>query len=707
MTIARACLTAPFSLCLLAAFSAAEAEPFRTIDSYATGEYPSAATTRDFNNDGVLDIATANLNDQNVSVLLGKPDGTFSAATTFAIGASAVELASADLNSDGNADLVVSDGMKSIAIALGNGAGGFNAPTIIQVGLDPRGIAIADLNHDGKLDLAIALHGVENNTTGDVVVMLGNGNGTFASPILYKLDHKANHLVATDLNGDGKLDLAVSVDHFGSPKNGLAILLGNGDGTFQAATTSVAGDATDVAAADLNGDGKMDVVLAGTYANVVRVLLGNGDGTFQAAVAYPATGTAVTVSAADLNNDGIVDLIAGGVHAAVLLGNGDGTFQSAVPYAVGLRFARVADFNGDGNPDIVAGDGFSAIGIGFGDGDGTFRAGLAYPLGTSVSGFATADFNRDGNLDVAAGVSGGASTVAVLLGDGSGNLSPGVSIGTLPVAQLFTGDFNGDGKADILFVGYAGFGSTAFNVYPGNGDGTFQALITTTVPIGGDISPTIADYNHDSIPDLAVTFFEDKKISILLGNGDGTFRLVATYATGTYPGHPVAGDFDENGTLDLAVPSGSGISIYTGNGDGTFKAPHVRSKLKGALAAADVNQDGKVDLVVSGTPGKVLLGNGDGTFAPALRLPSDTDTVRVADVNDDGKPDVMGSTTFGGLIYLRGRGNGTFAHGINVPTGSEFTDAPVLGDLNGDGRPEAIMSDLFSSIVVLLNTTGP
>jgi hypothetical protein len=139
-------------------------------------------------------------------------------------------------------------------------------------------------------------------------------------------------LVATDLNHDGKLDLAVAVQHFSSPKNGLAVLLGNGDGTFQAAVTSVAGDASDVAPSDLNADGNVDLVLAGHYSDEVRVVLGNGDGTFQSPIAYPTEGAAETVTTADLNGDSVPDLLVGGDHTAVLLGNGDGSFGAAVPY---------------------------------------------------------------------------------------------------------------------------------------------------------------------------------------------------------------------------------------------------------------------------------------------------------------------------------------------------------------------------------------
>jgi hypothetical protein len=173
------------------------ARTFLTGRNYPSGEYPVAAVVQDFNNDGIADIASANQNDKNVSVFLGN-GGTFGAANTFKLGAGAIEIASGDLNGDGKADLVVTDGIRSAYIALGNGDGTFGSSATITLHNDPRGIAIADLNGDGILDLVIAIFGPPNNSQGEAAILIGAGDGTFASPVFYPLTHNGVRPVTTE-----------------------------------------------------------------------------------------------------------------------------------------------------------------------------------------------------------------------------------------------------------------------------------------------------------------------------------------------------------------------------------------------------------------------------------------------------------------------------------------------------------------------------
>jgi len=687
-------------LTLLAALEIApitSARIFLTGRNYPSGGTPIAAAVQDFNNDGVSDIAS--VSGSKVSVLLNNGDGTFGTANTFAVGAGAVEIASADLNGDGNADLVVTDDIQSAYVVLGNGDGTFGSPAQISLHDSPFGIAIADLNGDGILDLAIA---IAAGSHGEAAILIGLGDGSFAPPVYYGLTYNGVRLVATDLNHDGKLDLAVAIEN-PSARYALEVLLGNGDGTFQPGVTSVLGSSDDIAAADFNGDGNVDLALVASLGSVVRVVLGNGDGTFQPATEYSSGDVEFTVATADLSRDGVPDLVVGGGdHVSILLGNGDGSFGAPVHYGVGTDFARIGYFNRDRDPDVVAQGNPSGIGVAFGRGDGTLRAPRSFAGG--VLGFDSGDFDGDGYADIVDGF-----PLSFLRGLGDGTFAPGVPIEDLSGGVIGT-DLNSDGNFDLLVTPYL---EDRIATLLGNGDGTFQASQFTTVPFS-PFGLVAADFNNDGQPDAAMIYSElggPNGFLILLGNGDGTFQAPIIYETDDIQA-PVAGDFNGDGNIDLALFNtfGDDLGIYLGNGDGTF-APPLTTMINNPVysAAGDLNEDGKLDLVVGGDGLRLLLGNGDGTFQTPETIYSDYGPVKVADVDLDGRLDITVSPLHGEIVVLRGRGDGTFSSGMKFPTGNFFSGRFVLSDLNGDKTPEAIVTTgvYTSSLTVLLNTSRP
>jgi hypothetical protein len=322
----------------------------------------------DVNGDGVLDLAIANFYANTVGVLLGNSDGTFQAAVTYASGGShAASVAIADVNGDGKPDLVVANDT-SVGVLLGNGNGTFQAAVSYSSG-GFTSVAVADVNGDGKLDLVVG------NFADSVSVLIGNGDGTFQLGASYSSPGVISVAVA-DVNGDGKPDLLVA-----NLYNNVAVLLGNGDGTFQPAVVYDPGgfDASAVIARDVNGDGKPDLLVTNWNVNnhdfhsdgVIGVLLGNGDGTFQAAVTYDSGGQSPSsIAVADVNGDGKPDLVVencsfnggsddcspGDGAVGVLLGNGDGTFQPATTYSSSGSMPQsvaIADVNGDGKPDLL------------------------------------------------------------------------------------------------------------------------------------------------------------------------------------------------------------------------------------------------------------------------------------------------------------------------------------------------------------------
>jgi len=330
-------------------------------------------------------------------------------------GSAASSVAVGDLNGDGKPDLVVANASSgTVAVFLGNGDGTFQA-AVTYAGGDANGLVIADVNGDGKPDIVVA--------NGGVGVLLGNGDGTFQPVVNYSAGGDSNSVAVADVNRDGKLDIVATIWCSDQYCDGtVSVLLGDGDGTFQPAVTYSSGGAygESVAVADVNGDGKPDLLVAnlGLDTGEVGVLLGNGDGTFQPAVSYSWSGRADSLAVADVNGDGKLDLLLGDWGKAtlgVMLGNGDGTFQAAVTYptgssgAIGTRIVAVADVNGDGKPDLLVTtqcgnnncDNHGTVGVLLGNGDGTFQPGVNFDSGGyGASGIAVADVNGDGLPDL-------------------------------------------------------------------------------------------------------------------------------------------------------------------------------------------------------------------------------------------------------------------------------------------------------------------
>lgn len=426
----------------------------------------------DFNHDGKLDLAEAEAGSGTL-VLLGNGDGTFQnpLASPVGQGGRSPANAIADLNGDGALDFLSADAnLDTVDIVLGNGNGTFGVSTDIALAPDiygPDAGAVADFNGDGKLDLAVTEIGFPD---GQVSVQLGNGDGTFQQPVVSPLTVESinnNDLMqAADFNGDGKADLVVMDDYAA----GFEVLLGNGDGSFQpAVNTSVSPRILSLAVGDFNGDGKADVVITanGSGVGLLNIYLGNGDGTFRAGAQYNIPLYSYVV-AGDVNDDGKPDLIVTGVNLLqVFLGKGDGTFQVPIsgPAAPISGSAVLSDFNGDGKPDIAVGT-YGGIAWLAGNGNGTFQAPVYSACGLA-------------------------------------NCSGSGSAGYQYTGRMVVGDFNGDGKLDLVTYAPVDTSLGGEVVIIGNGDGTFQEPYPYSTN-GQQVDLLAGDFNSDSISDLAI-----------------------------------------------------------------------------------------------------------------------------------------------------------------------------------------------------------
>jgi hypothetical protein len=664
-------------------------------------------------------------------------------------------LATGDFTGDGRTDLAVAgfdsaSGQNELELLLGSRYGALQTPVPINLGtVSPSAVVAGGFTSDGRTDLAVA--GFDSASgQNELELLLGNGDGTFqaATPVDLGTLSPAS-LVVGDFAADST-GLAVLGTDSASGQDEVEVLLGNGDGTFQAGMPISLGSLSThlIVTGDFNGDGHTDLAVAGydssSLQKVAEVLLGNGDGTFQASTGISLGGLSPSsLAVGDFTGNGPAELAVAGSDSTsgqnqveVFLANGDRTLHPTTPVNLGsLSPSSLAtgDFNGDGHTDLAVAGSDSASSqneaeVLLGKADGTFQATTLISLGTlSPSILVTGDFNRDGRTDLAvAGVDSGSGQgeVKTMLNSGP-TLQPTTPIraGGSFLTSLMTGDFNGDGRTDLVM---AGFDATSFQdevkVLPGNGDGTFQTASVTKL---GTLFPSIVvtgDFNGDGRTDLAVAGFDSssgqEELEVLLGHGGGTFQTTTPTPLGNLtPSLLVPGDFKGNGHLDLvlvgtrSLPGANEIDVLPGNGDGTFQTPSpiaLSGFFDETVVTGDFNGDGRTDLAVAGddaTSGQpkleVLLSQGDGTFQATtpIGLGEGYGPLRLAtgDFNGDGHTDLAAAYS-GELEVLLGHGDGTFQTTTPISVDVVGPSSLLTADFTGDGRTDLAVAGIDSSL---------
>lgn len=629
----------------------------------SSGGMPPMIRVGDFNGDGKPDLLFVSSYKPQVDVYLNRGDGTFGtpvssdlAAASGYYGASGYYVA--DINHDGRADLVASYPYVSpfyspaIVTYLGQADGKLVAgPTsglmTLTQPLDSRTLAV-DVNGDGNVDLLAAGSGSE------VLFLAGSSDGTFAAPAASAVDSRPQQILSGDFNGDGKVDLAT----LGSD-NKLSIRIGNGDGTFGGTTLiTVNQDARTIALGDINGDGKLDLLVGSAQTNTgstvtpggVFLHSGNGDGTFQMprALDLAPLQSAYDLRVADVDKDGKLDVVVSGdIGTIVLYGRGGGNFFEDIKLPAAATALTHGDVNGDGKADVVAvSASTNKLYVMLGLGDGTLAAPRTYDTDRGPSAVALADVNGDGKADLLV-TNYDAATVSLLPGNGDGSYSPQriFGVGTGANALVVT-DLNGDAKLDIATANYE---ANSVSVLLNSGAGGFNAAKNYSTG-AGPTALAVGDFNGDGRPDLVTANADANSLSYLQASSlsAGVFNTAKSLPAGKTPSAILARDINGDGKLDIVTGNtdSSELNLNTGKGDGTFNTASVLAPVGSVseLLSTDFNGDGRVDLVISGgNSGSVtLLYNlPGGVYSPAARTPQVGGPLAAPDLNGDGKPDLI------------------------------------------------------------------
>lgn len=711
--------------------------------NYAVGRFPQEVAIADFDNNGNLDIAVANsFFDEDVSLLLGNGDGTFVGAQTFPILQSEQRIdfefiVTADFNNDGIIDVATQNPSFNFfsgeffpgfaSVLIGNGDGTFTESMQFTVENSESVITVGDFNNDGNVDLATGDNGSES---GNISVIFGNGDGTFANPVDTTINSalSLNGLSTDDFNGDGFDDL-VFADYSGyfydpisfptgeytssgfSNRDRVGILLSNGDGTFaDPQNLKVLVGPKDPTIGDFNGDGVLDIAV-GNYAlpygsivpSSVSILLGNGDGSFADSVEYDVGERPNEIAIGDFNGDGASDLAVANVSSnfiSILEGNGDGTFNASENIAIngsGAYNVSVEDIDGDGIEDLVVGTTSSEVVVLQGEGNSNFSLSQTANTGAFLSStFTTADLDNDGNADVL-GIRD--RDLVVLNNDGNGNLeaTETIEVSGYGSYSLTNGDFNGDGITDLAVA------DGGVSILISNGDGSFNDSVVDGITDTREIAST--DINRDGILDLVVT---NDNVITLLGNGDGSFANAVTYEVDT-PSVLAVEDLNQDGIADIVTGTTVGtqqdaVSVLVGKADGTFEdtvnyntsflyesrfepnTPPLEIKLE------DFDGDGFVDIAtgnISSNNVVVLAGRGDGTFLDTPAIDDESDNFGLlVDLNNDGNLDLLGNR-----LQRLGNGDGTFAEVSEFSEYSYRQYNVTSEDFNGDGVDDLVVNN--------------
>ncbi|MCA9203686.1 MAG: VCBS repeat-containing protein, partial [Planctomycetales bacterium] len=644
----------------------------------------------------------------------------------------------------------------NFSVSLGDGQGNFGAADVTPLDQRAVGVRLGDFNGDDLVDAIVLFdRNPSQNLKPKLVMFAGNGDGTFDAPqTIVSFDELLINGFAfevADANSDGNLDIAIAATLEGASmnQNKFVLLPGNGDGTFATPIHHPAPSGSrSIAVVDVDDDGDLDFVLA-YDASGRQITFANDEGVFSPRYDQSVAANTHRIATGDLNNDGVADVV--GIYGAfgnsseiaVRLNAGDGFFGSPAQTddlsTNGVRRPIIADFDGDDLPDVLAVTTTNSNPINLtllrGDGQGGYLGQIDSPYPQFIEPLFPIDGAGDGTIDLI-GVEN--SRLVYLANDGAGtftesqvfelNSNPQGGFTVVDIVDVYASDFDGDGLDDVVMAVRAFLGNNSQRDYVAvfrNTGGALERL--DDVPLNGrPFAIAVADFDEDDRPDILVGVFQEddfnfaSTLQIHRGLGDGLFAAGVEAARPLFGGDITLWDGNDDGHIDVAVSQFTTIETYTGMGDGRLtRLEQIDASGIGdfrSVDAVDLDRDGAVDLLVSGRSGRVvaMMNNGRGVLAEQvsyLATGNESQGIAVGDLNGDQFVDYVaarGRQLFTRLNHLGERGVGrkpsrfthdetfnqvtsfvdeldrTTLYTIDPNTGNRLEERIVIGEVGGD-----------------------